>query len=159
MKETYNTTRIKELLEESDITRTKWRRNLNIQDDRQAIKYIDGGDLHVSRLLQIAEQFGVSVAEFFLHDNIRLDRARACHATNEESDDVKLLKQELKHTKEMMEVKMAYERRIGELTKEIEMLKREQTKPSPPQNSADTYITDAEESRDVFSMAAEPRVL
>ena len=113
----------------------------------------------MSRLLQIAEQFGVSVAEFFLHDNIRLDRALACHATNEESDDVKLLKQELKHTKEMMEVKMAYERRIGELTKEIEMLKREQTKPSPPQNSADTYITDAEESRDVFSMAAEPRVL
>lgn len=157
MKETYNTSRIKELLEETSSTRTKWRRNLNIQDDRQAIKYIEGGDMHISRLLQIAASFGVSIAEFFKRDNIRLDHAIAMQTANHEPDDVKSLRQELKHANEMMEVKMAYERKIGELTKEIELLKREcdNLKQSPPYHHPGSYINKTTEGKEAHLIAAE----
>jgi len=157
MKETYNTSRIKELVEGMESTRTKWRKQLNIQDDRQAIRYIEGGDMHVSRLLQIAASFGVSVAEFFNRGDIRLDRAIAMETANHEPDDVKALRLELKHTKEMMEVKMGYERRIGELSKEIEMLKEEceRLKQSTPTRHPDSYIDKTTEEKEVHLMAAE----
>ena len=68
--ENYNTNKIKTLMTENGVLRADLKRALGISNEKTIIRYVNGEDIHVSRLLQIADFFGCSITEFFLSDGI-----------------------------------------------------------------------------------------
>ena len=147
--ETYNSKKIRELMKETGACRADLKRALGISNESTMIKYVDGEDLRVSRLLQIAGFFGKSISEFFESDGQPLQQTvkslggeqikiavgeggSAVLKTQQENGtkadtpfaEKSLYEKELQHMKEMTEVRIGYERKVAALEQENLMLKK-----------------------------------
>ena len=143
--ETYNSKKIRELMKETGACRADLKRALGISNESTMIKYVEGEDLRVSRLLQIAGFFGKSISEFFESDGQPLQQTvkslggeqikiavgeggSAVLKTQQKADtpfaEKALYEKELQHIKEMTEVRIGYERKVAALEQENLMLKK-----------------------------------
>lgn len=147
--ETYNSKKIRELMKETGACRADLKRALGISNESTMIKYVEGEDLRVSRLLQIAGFFGKSISEFFESDGQPLQQTvkslggeqikivvgdgdsavlKTQQANGTKADtpfaEKALYEKELQHMKEMTEVKIGYERKVAALEQENLMLKK-----------------------------------
>ena len=150
--ETYNSKKIRELMKETGACRADLKRALGISNESTMIKYVDGEDLRVSRLLQIAGFFGKSISEFFESDGQPLQQTvkslggeqikiavgegggstvlqqntRQGNGTKADTPfaEKTLYEKELQHMKEMTEVRIGYERKVAALEQENLMLKK-----------------------------------
>ena len=147
--ETYNSKKIRELMKETGACRADLKRALGISNESTMIKYVEGEDLRVSRLLQIAGFFGKSISEFFESDGqplqqtvkslggeqikIAVSEGGSAVLKTQQANGIKadtsfaekaLYEKELQHMKEMTEVRIGYERKVAALEQENLMLKK-----------------------------------
>lgn len=125
MMEKYNEKRIQELMQETGAKRADLKRALGISNETTILRYVNGEDIHVSRLLQLASFFGRSVMDFFVRDGVVEEAPPAPSPSRSASVEKKLHEQEIAHLKEQMQLRIDYERRLAVLENENARLQEE----------------------------------
>ena len=119
--EQYNKNRIRELMQEAGVRRADLKRALGIANETTILRYVNGEDIHVSRLLQLAHFFGKSIMDFIEGREDEQEKKSPPSKTMER----KLHELEMDALREQMQLKIDYERKLAALERENELLREE----------------------------------
>lgn len=162
--EKYNEKKMQELFAKSGQSRADFRRGMGNLDDRIAKNYLAGGDLAVSKLLQAAKWFGVKVGVFFEEEgapNDSMTEANMADAVAGADNARTLLcaerkehEREIEHMKEVMRLRIGYERQLAALERENELLRAGlEKKPDGADPDSVVYLS-GENCNDYYSTKA-----
>ena len=144
--EQYNKNRIRELMQEAGVRRADLKRALGIANETTILRYVNGEDIHVSRLLQLAHFFGKSIMDFIEGGEDEQEKKGPPSKTMER----KLHELEMEALREQMQMKIDYERKLAALERENELL-REELKKREGDAAHHPAVYVGKASEDVFS--------
>lgn len=153
--EQYNKNRIKELMQETGAKRADLKRALGISNETTILRYVDGEDIHVSRLLQLAQFFGKSISDFFIREGSMSADGNSSVSSKMLSLERKLHELEMTHLKEVMQLRISYERQLAAAEREVELLREELNKRGSAPHPSIPYIEKVEKGVGYLSKVAE----
>lgn len=116
---TYNNNKLKEILSTLKKRRSDFRADIGIQNDITVKRWIEGGDIYVSRLTEICNIYNKDIIEFFLVDGqeIKPNKIQECTEPVPASDNISILL--VKKDKEIAEIKLQSKEDIFSIREEL----------------------------------------
>ena len=122
MRYTYNDKKLREMMEDKNLSYSKICNMLNTKADKTVKQQIKGGDMFLSRLLEYANTFDLNLLDFFFDNDVLISDTMHNLRKNDVGGELKILKKEIEHKEAVSELEKRHIKEIAE--KDTESLQK-----------------------------------